>query len=293
MFILARSSAGSCRLRAPSPPFLPRALQLEQENKLHDHPAWLSTTRLRMSLPSSSSSFVSSAGRFFSSTPPAASRVGSRILRVPPEVTLTLIPPLLPSSPAIQQEAVADSLTQGAIAAGVAVSGPLGALQLPLPEFARVTITPPNPTSGAPEPILRVAVANPKDKQQRSMWGTLRTLIGNMVDGVTDGYTVPVKLVGVGYRATLEMPGKGDDAKGALPRLSLKLGHSHPIVLTVPEGVVAKVPAPQRIVLQGIDLNKVTQFAADIRKWRPPEPYNQKGVFVGDETIKKKEGKKR
>ncbi len=73
----------------------------------------------------------------------------------------------------------------------------------------------------------------------------------------------------------------------------LRLGYCNPIVLDIPEGVQVSVPAPQRILLQGIDLPKVTQFAANIRKHRPPEPYNQKGVFVGDETIKKKEGKKR
>ncbi|KAI8615074.1 ribosomal protein L6, alpha-beta domain-containing protein [Chytriomyces sp. MP71] len=103
-----------------------------------------------------------------------------------------------------------------------------------------------------------------------------------MVVGVTEGFTIPVKLVGVGYRAALE---------GST--VTLKLGHSHPIVVAVPEGVEVNVPAPQRLILRGIDLQVVSQFAANIRKHRPPEPYNQKGVFVGDETIKKKEGKKR
>jgi large subunit ribosomal protein L6 len=76
-------------------------------------------------------------------------------------------------------------------------------------------------------------------------------------------------------------------------QLHLKLGYSHPIILDIPEGVQVSIPAPQRIILQGIDFPRITQFAATIRKYRPPEPYNQKGVFVGEETIKKKEGKKR
>ncbi len=73
----------------------------------------------------------------------------------------------------------------------------------------------------------------------------------------------------------------------------MRLGYAHPVVLEIPEGVKVTIPAPQRVLLQGIDKQVMTQFAASIRKWRKPEPYNQKGIFVGDETIKKKEGKKR
>ncbi len=76
-------------------------------------------------------------------------------------------------------------------------------------------------------------------------------------------------------------------------KLSLRLGFSHPVIMDIPQGVNVTIPAPQRVILQGIDKQVITQFAASIRKWRKPEPYNQKGIFVGDETIKKKEGKKR
>jgi large subunit ribosomal protein L6 len=76
-------------------------------------------------------------------------------------------------------------------------------------------------------------------------------------------------------------------------QLVMRLGFSHPVIMDIPDGIQLTIPAPQRIILQGIDKQKLTQFAAQIRKWRPPEPYNQKGIFVGDETIKKKEGKKR
>ena len=76
-------------------------------------------------------------------------------------------------------------------------------------------------------------------------------------------------------------------------KVVLKLGFAHPIIMDIPEGVNVSIPAPQRILLQGIDKHSLTQFAANIRKHRKPEPYNQKGIFVGDETIKKKEGKKR
>ncbi len=75
--------------------------------------------------------------------------------------------------------------------------------------------------------------------------------------------------------------------------LQLRLGFANPITIEIPKDIKVTVPNPQRIIVQGIDLQRVTQFAAGVRKWRKPEPYNQKGVFVGNETIRKKEGKKR
>jgi large subunit ribosomal protein L6 len=127
-----------------------------------------------------------------------------------------------------------------------------------------------------------VSIADPTDKKQRAMWGTTRALLNNSILGVTEGFTVPVRFVGVGYRAQLD----GDV-------LSLKLGYKDPIVLSVPSGVTVQVVNPTRLMLSGVDLQQMTQFAATIRKWRPPEPYNQKGVFVGTETIRKKVGKKK
>jgi large subunit ribosomal protein L6 len=103
-----------------------------------------------------------------------------------------------------------------------------------------------------------------------------------MIEGVSDGYTLPIRIVGIGYRAYMENG-----------KLGLKVGFCHPIILDVPKDIQVSIPVPQRILLSGNDLQVVTQFAANIRKWRKPEPYNQKGIFVGDETIKKKEGKKR
>ena len=108
---------------------------------------------------------------------------------------------------------------------------------------------------------------------------SMRTLLQT---GVLSGYTLPIKLVGVGYRAALERN-----------KLQLRLGYANPVEIEIPSDIKVTVPTPQRIIVQGIDLQRVTQFAAGVRKWRKPEPYNQKGVFVGDETIKKKEGKKR
>jgi large subunit ribosomal protein L6 len=106
---------------------------------------------------------------------------------------------------------------------------------------------------------------------------------------VSEGHTAILRLVGVGYRATIE-----NTATTASPEfegqqfVSLKVGYSHPIELPVPRGVKATVPQPTRILLEGIDKQVVLQFAAHIREWRVPEPYKGKGIFVNGETIKLK-----
>ncbi|KAI8821514.1 ribosomal protein L6, alpha-beta domain-containing protein [Fimicolochytrium jonesii] len=193
--------------------------------------------------------------------------IGRRVLKYPHEVTIGVEPFLpTPSYPRCTNQ--------------VTVKGPRGSLSMPLQPFVSVELAAHDPT--APKKSLSVSITDTKDRKQRAMWGTTRALLENMVEGVHEGFTVPIKFTGVGYRALFEQG-----------KLSLKLGYSHPILMEIPEDVEVKIPAPTRLILQGNDLEKITQFAALIRKWRPPEPYNQKGIFVGDETIKKKEGKKR
>ena len=112
--------------------------------------------------------------------------------------------------------------------------------------------------------------------------GTFRSLIANMVTGVTDGYERKLKLVGVGYRA---------QAQGN--QLNLTLGFSHPVNYTVPEGITIETPSQTEIVVTGIDKQKVGQVAAEIRAYRPPEPYKGKGVRYSDERVSLKEAKKK
>ncbi|CAO3639357.1 unnamed protein product [Mucor hiemalis] len=150
--------------------------------------------------------------------------------------------------------------------------------------FVKINLTPAPKDNPNTENILQVSVENDGEKQQRAMWGTTRALINNAIIGVSDGYKTYLRLVGVGYRGVLENNNRV---------LSLKLGYSHPIQMDLPEGVTCTVPAPNRIILQGANLQHVTEFAAKIQRWRMPEPYNQKGIFINDETIKKKEGKKK
>ena len=119
-------------------------------------------------------------------------------------------------------------------------------------------------------------------KPARAMWGMSRTRIANMLDGVSKEFTKSLELVGVGYRAQM----KGSS-------LSLALGYSHDIDYPAPDGVKIATPKPTEIVVSGIDKQKVGQTAAEIRAFRPPEPYKGKGVKYADEFIFRKEGKKK
>jgi large subunit ribosomal protein L6 len=121
-----------------------------------------------------------------------------------------------------------------------------------------------------------------ESKLSRSLWGMTRTMIANMVEGVTKGFERTLELVGVGYRAAM----KGND-------LELSLGYSHPIVYAAPQGVVFSVAKPTEIKLVGNDKQELGQICAEIRKYRPPEPYKGKGVRYQGETVRRKEGKKK
>lgn len=125
---------------------------------------------------------------------------------------------------------------------------------------------------------------NPRDqtKDARSKWGMSRTMVANILDGVKDGFEKKLQINGVGYRAAMQ----GKDVQ-------LSLGFSHEVIYRVPEGVTVACTKPTEIVVTGIDKQKVGQVAAEIRSYRPPEPYKGKGVKYADETIFRKEGKKK
>lgn len=124
----------------------------------------------------------------------------------------------------------------------------------------------------------------PRDESidARAMWGMARTVISNLVAGVSQGFEKKLEITGVGYRA--QMQGKN---------LQLALGFSHDVIYAVPEGIDVAVPKPTEIVVSGIDKQRVGQVAAEIRKFRPPEPYKGKGVRYAGEFIVRKEGKKK
>lgn len=124
----------------------------------------------------------------------------------------------------------------------------------------------------------------PVDESQRAraMWGLSRSLVANMVQGVAEGFSKELEINGVGYRA--EVQGKS---------LKLALGFSHDVIYPVPEGIEIKTPKPTEVVVSGIDKQKVGQVAAEIRSYRPPEPYKGKGVRYHDERVVMKEAKKK
>jgi large subunit ribosomal protein L6 len=127
----------------------------------------------------------------------------------------------------------------------------------------------------------KVQVTRPSDlKRHKALHGLTRTLINNMVVGVTQGYTKQLEIVGVGYRA----------AKSG-SKLNLTLGYSHPIEMTDPEGISTSVEGTTKITVSGIDKEKVGQFAAEIREKRRPEPYKGKGVRYSNERVRRKVGK--
>jgi large subunit ribosomal protein L6 len=154
----------------------------------------------------------------------------------------------------------------------VKVKGPKGALQVVLHDDVAVKL------DGGEIKVDPRA----ETKGARAQWGTSRTLIANLIPGVTKGFERRLEISGVGYRASVQ--GKN---------LQLALGYSHDIVYPMPEGIAIATPRPVEIVISGIDRQKVGQVAAEIREYRPPEPYKGKGIKYAGERIFRKEGKKK
>jgi large subunit ribosomal protein L6 len=168
--------------------------------------------------------------------------------------------------------AVPSGVTANVDGQTVKVKGPKGALELALIEDVIVKME-----NGA----IRVDPRN-ETKRSRQMWGTARTLVNNLVTGVSKGFEEKLEITGVGYRAAVQ--GK---------QLNLQLGFSHDVNYPIPPGITIATPKPTEIVISGIDKQKVGQVAAEIRGWRPPEPYKGKGVKYAGEYIFRKEGKKK
>ncbi|WP_324076049.1 MAG: 50S ribosomal protein L6 [Erythrobacter sp.] len=154
----------------------------------------------------------------------------------------------------------------------LSVKGPKGTLTLGLSDLIDYKVE---------EGEIQVKPAN-DSKQARAFWGMQRTLVSNLVQGVTDGFTKVLVIKGVGYRA---------NAQGT--NLKLQLGYSHDVDLPVPAGLEVKTPDQTTIEISGIDKQAVGQFAAEIRRWRKPEPYKGKGIAYRGEFIFRKEGKKK
>ena len=154
----------------------------------------------------------------------------------------------------------------------VSMKGPKGTLSMPKADLISYELT---------DGGMSVQPAN-DTKRARAFWGMQRTLVQNLVTGVTQGFSKKLVITGVGYRAAAQ--GK---------KLKLQLGYSHDVDMEVPEGLEVKTPDPTTVEISGADKQAVGQFAAEIRRWRKPEPYKGKGIKYDGEFIFRKEGKKK
>ncbi|EKM51491.1 uncharacterized protein PHACADRAFT_261652 [Phanerochaete carnosa HHB-10118-sp] len=163
---------------------------------------------------------------------------------------------------------IPDNVTVERTPTGVAVSGPLGSTSVPFPTFVKLDFD--------ESQALMVSVEDLTNKTQRSIWGRTRTLISHAIIGMTDGFTTPMYLVGVGYRAALE-----DDPMGERPgwtgkRLNMKLGFSHPVYVPIPDHIKIEVVSPTKILATCTNKQVLGLFTSSVRKHRPPEPYKGK-----------------
>jgi large subunit ribosomal protein L6 len=243
--------------------------------------SWLYTPRTPIyTMSTSRSTIMPILKRSFHASTSRRSHIGSLPIRLPQSVTLSLPPtsisPSLPASSPLAQRLVT-------------ITGPLGTQTLPI--LPPIILT--NHDSG-----LTVSVHDAEERSQRSLWGLTRSLINNAVKGVSEGCTVELRLVGVGYRGAVEpipkvfldlqsqMPRIARPSKPGAPpyvlpplpteRLNLKLGYAHPVLIDIPAGITVTTPAPTKILLSGTDKQKLGLFAAKIRRWRKPEPYRGK-----------------
>jgi len=155
----------------------------------------------------------------------------------------------------------------------VSVKGSKGQLSFTVSDTCKVEMT---------DDGIQITPHNENDKNSRSMWGMSRTMVANIITGVSDGFERKLEINGVGYRAAVQ----GSN-------LQLALGFSHDVLYPIPEGIDIKCPKPTEITIAGIDRQRVGQVAAEIRKYRPPEPYKGKGIKYEGEYIVRKEGKKK
>ena len=168
--------------------------------------------------------------------------------------------------------AIPAGVTASVDAGVLSVKGPKGTLTMPLVSDV---------TYDVQSDAIAVQPAN-DTKRARAFWGMQRTLVQNLVTGVTEGFSKRLEITGVGYRA---------NAQGK--KLKLQLGYSHDVDLEVPEGIEVKTPDQTTVEISGSDKQKVGHFAAEIRRWRKPEPYKGKGIKYAGEYIFRKEGKKK
>lgn len=206
--------------------------------------------------------------RLFSISRAVFSHIGSSPVFVTPEVQLSQVQMLIPTViPKGTQKIVLNNL--------LSIQGPRGEINLQIPEFLSIDKSNPN--------VLKIQIEDAKNKIQKALWGTYRSLINNAVIGVTDGHSSTLRFKGTGYRVMLEK-----DPKTGLDWVKMKVGRCNVEGLPIPENITCEAPSQTLLVLNGPDKQKLNLFAARLRNMRPPEPYKGKGIYFNDETIKLK-----
>ncbi|KAF1940301.1 60S ribosomal protein-like protein L6 [Clathrospora elynae] len=214
------------------------------------------------------------ASKNFTTTTPCQSKIGSAPLSVPQDVTFRVT---APSAKGRGSRVQAMSTVQ--------IKGPLGELSMDVPHYVNINQ---DPALGGPT----LTIQDVTDAKQKAMWGTTRAYLQNHILGVSEGHSAILRFVGVGFRASVETTATTVESEYPGQKfVNLKVGYSHPVELGIPQGVTASTPQPTRLLLEGPEKEVVMQFAANIRKWRKPEPYKGKGIFVNGETIKLKNKK--
>ncbi|GMM46516.1 mitochondrial 54S ribosomal protein YmL16 [Pichia kluyveri] len=203
--------------------------------------------------------------RLFSSCRSSLSHIGSSPVFLTPDVKLNSVNMLIPKViPKGSQKIILNSL--------LSINGPNGEINLQIPDFLNIS------NEGT---SLSISINNDKNKIQKSLWGTYRSLINNAIIGVTDGHSSTLRFQGTGYRVNLETI---DNVKW----VKMKVGRCNVEGLPIPNGITCETPSQTLLVLKGANKQKLNLFAARLRNMRPPEPYKGKGIYFNGETIKLK-----
>lgn len=209
-----------------------------------------------------------SAKRLFSTCSVQRSHIGSTPVFLTSDVKLSthkmLIPKVIPKG--------TEKISLNRL---LSVNGPKGEINLQIPKFLNI--------DSSNSAFLKISVQDAKNKIQKALWGTFRSLINNAVVGVTDGHSTTLKFKGTGYRVMLEK-----DENTGLDWVKMKVGRCNVEGLPIPKHITCETPSQTLLVLRGPDKQKLNLFAARLRNMRPPEPYKGKGIYFKDETIKLK-----
>ncbi|KAI6784224.1 54S ribosomal protein L6-like protein [Emericellopsis cladophorae] len=212
--------------------------------------------------------------RLFSATSRCPSKLGRTPITIPQGVTVT-------KGDLVAKQGSRD--WKATLMSKLTVNGPLGQLSFDAPEYILLE-------QDLENKLIKMNIEDVENETQKEMWGTSWKYLSNCITGVSEGHSAILRLVGVGYRATVQER-RGKQSFHGQQHLILKLGFTHTIEEPIPAGLKVTTPQPTRILIEGTDKVEIMSFAGRVKQWRKPEPYKGKGIFINDETIKLKSKK--